>query len=636
VCSKCPAGKYSPSGECLSCPIILHSVTEGSSSIYECSYVFINVENQVLYFVGAFILAVYLISLLFVPAWSVEGVVMRFVLTPNFEERSNFANQGVKRVFEVGDSLMWESHRSNGAIGTVQSTSVSPEQHVDEIGNFVAFIRIEPNFVALFHELSAASKSTNGSSFCENPIVVDSTSGKKPVLIDSCNEYCRCQLQEAPQSYAQMPIFGFQVASWELACQISACFWLLFFTVWPALDSIMHLVYILSQLLFNYYLFAASFFCFFVQFWCFLVILKRHRVLEAVKQRKVELTFLKGAPWWPKWASPDSLPVFLTLILPFFFVFHVLFPVVWFFVGFIFYLFQLFPISRISNFWLYVLVYSFAVEKDSYRRRFDSCEAIIIPIVHKSNIEHTILESLPQLAVQLVNGYFLGYISNIRDVAKLPLITLVSMSLSAFCLFNTLWNYAYWRLCRCKPIRGTPSSLSLYNYKLRGVTDGIFSLNKPTHVVNDIKLVERDTVFGVTIANSVLNEESLTLDNDHDVQLSSFPRKMKLDIELEMCNPDDPGRVFEAVCDMDGVDAVHLQAQLDVALETILKLEAEKLRIAEEHEHVKNLLLHLADSSQKSIIVASSASEDVAHRRDDPFAMVLLHFYTFARILTLG
>jgi hypothetical protein len=633
VCSKCPAGKYSPSGECLSCPIILHSVTEGSSSIYECSYVFINVEHQVAYFVGTCFLAVYLLSLLFVPAWSVEGVVMRFVLTPNFEERSNFANQGVKRVFKVGDSLMWESHRSNGAIGTVQSTSVSPEQDVDELGNFVAFIRIEPEFVALFHELSAASKSTL--SFCENPIVLDSKSGKKPVLIDSCNDYCRCQLQEAPQRCAEMPIFGFEVASWELACQISACFRLLFFTVWPALDSIMHLVYILSQLLFNYYLFAASIFCFFMQFWCFLVILKRHRVLEALKQRKIELTFLKGAPWWPKWASPDSLPVFLTLIMPFYFVYHLVFPVVWFFVGFIFYLFQLFPISRISNFWLYVLVYSFAVEKDSYRRRFDSSEAIIIPIVHKSNIEHTIFESVPQLAVQLVNGYFLGYISNISDVAKLPLIALVSMSLSVLCLFNTMWNYAYWRIFRCKPIRGAPSSISLYNYKLRGVTDGILSLNKPTHFVKDVKLVERDEVLGVTIAGSVLNEESIALDNDDNGQLSSFPRKMKLDIELEMFNPDDPGRVFEAVCDMDGVDAVHLQAQLDVAREMILKLEAEKLRIAEEHKHVKQLLLHLADSSQKSIPVASLASEDDAHRQDDPFAMVLLNFYPFGCILTL-
>jgi hypothetical protein len=614
VCSKCPVGKYSPSGECLFCPIILHSVTEGSTSIYECSYVFINVEHQVAYLVGTCILAVYLLSLLFVPAWSVEGVVMRFVLTPNFEERSNFVNQSAKRVFKVGDSLVWESHRSNGVIGIVQSTSVSPEQDVDDIGNFVAFIRIEPNFVALFHELSAAAKSPYCSTFCEDckSIVLDKTSGKKPVLIDSCNEYCRCQLQEAPQSHAYMPIFGFQVASWELACQISACFRLLFFTVWPALDSIIHLVYILSQLFFNFYLFAAFMFCFIMQFWCFLIILKRHRVLEAVWQRKIELTFLKGASWWPKWASPDSLPVFLSLIMPFYFVYHVVFLIVWFLVGFIFYLFQLFPITRISNFWLYVLVYSFAVEKDSYRRRFDSCEAIIIPMVHKSNIGHAFLESVPQLAIQLVNGYFLGDISNIRDVAKLPLIALVSMSFSVLCLFNTIWNYAYWRIYRCKPIRGAPSSLSLYNYKLRGLTDGIFSLNKPTHFVNDIKLVERDeTVFGVTIADSVLNEKSSTADNDDDGQSSSFPRKMKLDIELEMYNPDDPGR-----------DALHLQAQLDVAREMILKLEAEKLQIAEEHKHVKQLLLHLADSSQKSMIVASSASDDVVHRQDDPFEMV--------------
>jgi hypothetical protein len=213
---------------------------------------------------------------------------------------------------------MWESKISAGAIGAVQSTSVSSDKDLDESGNFVAFIRLEPNFVALFEELSAAKIP----SFCaiiynnlfgEFPIrtVLDSKSGKKPVLTDSSTNGCRCQLQEVPQSHAQMPIFGFQIARWELFGKISACFHLLLFTIWPALDSITDLVYILSQSFCNYYLFAASVLCFILQVWCFIARLKRHRVLEAVRLRKIELTLLKGLSWWPKWASPDSLLVFL-------------------------------------------------------------------------------------------------------------------------------------------------------------------------------------------------------------------------------------------------------------------------------------------------------------------------------------
>jgi hypothetical protein len=94
---------------------------------------------------------------------------------------------------------------------------------------------LEPNFVALFEELSAAKIP----SFCaliynnlfgEFPIrtVLDSKSGKKPVLTDSSTNGCRCQLQEVPQSHAEMPIFGFQIARWELFGKISACFHLLF------------------------------------------------------------------------------------------------------------------------------------------------------------------------------------------------------------------------------------------------------------------------------------------------------------------------------------------------------------------------------------------------------------------------
>jgi hypothetical protein len=59
----------------------------------DCSYILINVEHQAAYIVGICILAVYLISLLMVPVWSTEGVVMRFVLTPKFEERPDFASQ---------------------------------------------------------------------------------------------------------------------------------------------------------------------------------------------------------------------------------------------------------------------------------------------------------------------------------------------------------------------------------------------------------------------------------------------------------------------------------------------------------------------------------------------------------------
>ena len=151
-------------------------------------------------------------------------------------------------------------------------------------------------------------------------------------------------------------MLGWTVGRWEIVRQINACFQLLLMSLFPAIDTISDLVYILSSLFANSYIFAASLVCITAQFWLYIKRLKQRRVFEALKKRRVELAYLKGLSFWPKWASPDSLPVFLTMILPFYFIYHVIFPVVWFLLGYALYSFQLFPISRISNRWLYAFV----------------------------------------------------------------------------------------------------------------------------------------------------------------------------------------------------------------------------------------------------------------------------------------
>jgi hypothetical protein len=413
-----------------------------------------------------------------------------------------------------------------------------------------------------------------------------------------------------PQSHARMPIFGFQLGRWELVRQISACFQLLLLSFFPAVDTITDLVYILSQKFFNYYLFAASLLCITAQFWVFLVRLKKRRVFEAFKQRKVELTFLKGLSWWPKWASPDSLPVFLTLILPFFFVYHVLFPVVWFFVGYVIYSFQLFPISRISNRWLYMFVYSFAVESDSRRARFDTSDAIILPMVQKGKVEETMLESAPQLIIQLMNGYLLG------EIAKMPVFAVFSISLSVLSLSSTIWYYAYWNLFRCRPIRDVPSSLSLYNYKLSGVKEGMFSFGKPSHDVNEIEMAETDKFRSVTIANSVPNEASTHEWPDSDKQDSSLPKKTRAarESEIEVASP----------------EQIRLEAELNEARAVIKQLEAETLRIADEHKRVKGLLLRQSVSSAHSAAAVPSvegALTGIQDQSHDAVPLILHHRY---------
>ena len=69
---------------------------------------------------------------------------------------------------------MWDGFVSDGAIGTVESTSVYPEQDADEFGNFVVFLKIEQTFTNLTKLSDAVKEKT----------------GDKTILIDSRNHGC--------------------------------------------------------------------------------------------------------------------------------------------------------------------------------------------------------------------------------------------------------------------------------------------------------------------------------------------------------------------------------------------------------------------------------------------------------------
>ena len=375
-CKPCLEGTYSEiGGECFRCPGITWSLANGSTSLRECSGIRVDVGgSRVAYTLGIIILVIYILSFSLVPSWTAADTVMRFQLTANFEGRlekkskasnrrrsstwservtsklskssasSGPALAAEKRFFEVGDCVLWYrqelDQNPDAVIGTIESTSVYPEQDADELGDFVVFVKMDPSFEPLIQRLHDAG----------------AAGGEKPVLIDSRYRSCRCQLKEAPASHAHLPVFGWRIGRWEIVRQINACFQLLLMSLFPAIDTISDLVYILSSLFANYYIFAASIVCITAQFWLYVKRLKQRRVFEALKKRRVELAYLKGLSFWPKWASPDSLPVFLTMILPVYFIYHVIFPVVWFLLGYAIYSFQLFPISRISNRWLYAFV----------------------------------------------------------------------------------------------------------------------------------------------------------------------------------------------------------------------------------------------------------------------------------------
>jgi hypothetical protein len=138
-----------------------------------------------------------------------------------------------------------------------------------------------------------------------------------------------------------------------------------------------------------------------------------------------------------------------------------------------------------------------------------------------------------------------------------------------------VWYYAYWNLFRCKPIRDVPSSLSLYNYKLSGVKEGLFSFSKLSHdviSVNEIEMAEQDNTLSVTIADTV--DRSGTAANDHDKPIDVLPKKIHTEggSEIEVVRPHNT----------ESDELRKAEEEIKVTLQELQALKAEKLRTAEE------------------------------------------------------
>ena len=186
-------------------------------------------------------------------------------------------------------------------------------------------------------------------------------------------------------------------------------------------------------------------------------------------------------------------------------------------------------------------------------------------MVQKGKVEETVLESVPQLIIQLVNGYLLG--QSFQGFA------IFSIALSVLSLLSTVWCYAYWNLFRCKPIRDVPSSLSLYNYKLSGVNEGMFSFSKLAHVVsnvNEIEMAEQDNTLSVTIADTA--DRSGTASNDPDKPIDVLPNKVHAEggSEIEVVRPHNT----------ESDELRKAEEEIRVTLQELQALEAEKRQLS--------------------------------------------------------
>ena len=659
-CQPCLAGTYSEvGGECLKCPGISYSLANGSKLLSDCSGVLVSSDGSgVAYTVGIVIVVIYIISFTLVPSLSKDpAIIMRFKLRadvpadniprePKWSKRflnmlKGSAGPDVKkgekkRFFEVGDCVKWETQepcKSIVTVGTVQNTYIHDERDA-RVNDYIVFLELHPEFknhiasfaksadaklaVADLSDDAAAAKwwfNAEDTRAVVNEKADDhaktvsawfkkvSNKGKTlPVLFcnakDSTSIQCSCLLKVAPARHARFNLLciHFVIGRWEAMRQYNACWQLLLMSVFPALDTISDLVYILSSLFANAGLFTVSIMSITLRFWVFIYLLWKKGVFkEFWKQRKLDSAFFKEN-YLPAWITADNLFAFFFVFLPAWFIYWCIFPVVWFLVGYALFSFQLFPISRISNLWLYAFVcvsscrvdeglasntfvrYRMDQMKEKKERRcFDSSDAIIMSLVQENKVEETVLEAVPQLAIQLLNTWLLGQFQD------MPPFTIFSISLSVLSLANTLWRYGYWTLYKCLPVRNVPTELSLYNYKLSDVTDGNLSFAASS--------MHRDEAFEIELSEKATQKAIVPL-NEIKVVVSN----------TEGLKSGGAGTVHEEPVDDQG----HSGSDAASVSRLILQLEEQSKKEKQQLEDEKNRRIQQLEEEIRQLRLATS------------------------------
>jgi len=231
---------------------------------------------------------------------------------------------------------------------------------------------------------------------------------------------------------------------------------MLLITLPPAVDFATDFLYIVQTLFFNYIIFLVTCFFFLLPMFFFWRMLVRHGA---------HFSFYVGKP--PSFAvmeKYDNIPkafLGLTGYLPLYIInLPILLPL--FLLGYAMYMCKVFPMSRVSNPWLRLYTRS---------TRHASSVVVIIPLLQQSIFEEMIIESIPQLIIQIINNTFTGTWS--------PL-SYISTFVSGCIVFNGIWPLVYYRWYLNMRVGDIPTTPDLTNvvFNFSSIKQGEAPLSK--------------------------------------------------------------------------------------------------------------------------------------------------------------
>jgi len=248
---------------------------------------------------------------------------------------------------------------------------------------------------------------------------------------------------------------------------------MLLITLPPAVDFATDFLYIVHTLFFHYIILLATCFFFLLPMFFFWRMLVRHGA---------HFSFYIGKP--PAFAvmeKYDNIPkAFLGLIgyLPLYIInLPILLPL--FLLGYAMYMCKVFPMSRVSNPWLRLYTRS---------TRHTSSAVVIIPLLQQSIFEEMMVESVPQLIIQIINNTFTDTWSTL---------SYISAFVSSFTILNGIWRLLYYKWYLNMRVGDIPTTPDMSNvvFNFSSIKQGEAPLSKAADESEEqnIKMLSRSS-----------------------------------------------------------------------------------------------------------------------------------------------
>ena len=214
-------------------------------------------------------------------------------------------------------------------------------------------------------------------------------------------------------------------------------FGLFLYTLFPTMDSLTDLAYLLSESFYNWNILIIAVTCFIAPNFVFCQILHRKNIQPFLYTHFWRIKI----PTMLKFEEVDNIFKFVyTLVLYVLFLLPNLvlntptfvFSIVWFCFGLLLFATKAFAVCKVANFWVRYWTWD-----ESHDRYFEG--KIVVDILNESIYTEILYETLPQIILQVINNML---------VEQWTLISIISTTISGIDMINGVYRFIFYKVYR--------------------------------------------------------------------------------------------------------------------------------------------------------------------------------------------